>query len=202
MNIENYINSGIIEMYVMGVLSEEENREIRNLSTTSSKMSTEVERVSATLENYARANEKQPSPALKPLLMATLDYLDRIEKGEAPVTAPLLSKKMAAADFERWLKRADMQAPAEYDSAYAKIISHSPSCTTAIVWLKDGSPKEIHTDQFESFFILEGTCDIVVNDEVFQLYPGDQYTVPLHASHYVKVTSTVPCKLILERRAA
>lgn len=202
MNIENYINSGIIEMYVMGALSEDENQEVLKLADTYPEISVEVERVTTALENYARANEKQPSPALKPLLMATLDYLDRIEKGEAPLVAPILSKSTTINDFEKWLKRNDMQAPAEYDSSFAKIISYTPSCTTAIVWLKDGAPKEMHDDQFESFFVLEGSCDIIVNDEIFQLYPGDQYTVPLHATHYVRVTSAVPCKLILERRAA
>ncbi|HET6226441.1 MAG TPA: cupin domain-containing protein [Bacteroidia bacterium] len=202
MNIENYINSGIIEMYVMGALSDQEVLELKQLSTTHPEILNEIERVSTTLEGYAVASKKTPSPSVKPMLMATLDYLQRLENGEAPVVAPLLTKNTKAEDFAKWLERKDMQAPASYEESYAKIISHSPKCSTAIVWLKTGAPKEMHDDQYESFFILEGTCDIVVNNELFPLYPGDQFTVPLHASHYVKVTSAVPCKLILERRAA
>lgn len=202
MNIENYINSGIIEMYVMGVLNEKENQEVKLLSSTYPEISAEVERISITLENYAIANKKTPSPSVKPMLMATLEYMQRLENGEPFTIAPTLNKQTKAGDFAKWVERSDMQAPAEYNSSFAKIISHTPECSTAIVWLKEGSPKETHDNQLESFFILEGTCDIVVNNEVFPLYPGDQFTVPLHATHYVKVTSAVPCKLILERRAA
>jgi mannose-6-phosphate isomerase-like protein (cupin superfamily) len=202
MNIEEYINSGVIEMYVMGVLSDKENKEVTLLSKAYPEISAEVERVSITLENYALANAKTPGPSVKPLLMALLDYMHRFETGEIPTVAPALTKKTKAEDFAKWLERADMQVPAAYDSSFAKIISHTPECTTAIVWLKDGAPKETHENQLESFFILEGTCDIVVNNEVFSLYPGDQFTIPLRSTHYVKVTSTVPCKLILERKAA
>lgn len=202
MNIENYISSGIIEMYVMGVLSDEESQEVRQLSSTYPEISAEIGRVSSTLENYARVNEKSPSPSVKPFLMATLDYMKRIETGEVPAVAPALNKETKAVDFEKWLNRADMQAPEVYDGSFAKIISHTPTCSTAIVWLKNGAPKETHDNQFESFFILEGSCDVIVNNEMFQLFPGDQFTVPLHSTHYIRVTSSIPCKLILERKAA
>jgi mannose-6-phosphate isomerase-like protein (cupin superfamily) len=202
MDIEKYISSGVIEMYVMGVLAANEAEELKFLAAKHPEIDTEIERVSLTLESYASANAKTPGPDVKAMLMATLDYMQRMEKGEIPITAPALSKKTKKEDFSEWINREDMQAPAEFDRIFVKIISYTPQSSTAIVWLTDGSPEESHHHEYESFFILEGTCNIVINNEVHQLYPGDQLSIPLHSAHSVKVTSNIPCKLILERKAA
>ena len=202
MNTENYINSGIIELYVMGALPSDEAREVAHLASIHPEIHAEINKVSTTLESYALANAKTPSTIVKPMLMATLDYMQRLENGETPVAAPALDKYSKKEDFSQWLNREDMQAPATFDQTYIKIISYTPHFSTAIVWLKEGAPEETHTDEYERFFILEGSCDIHINGEIHQLYPGDQLTIPLHSSHTVTVTSKIPCKLILERKAA
>jgi mannose-6-phosphate isomerase-like protein (cupin superfamily) len=202
MNIEKYINSGVIEMYVMGALAADEAAELKLLSVQHPEIDAEIERVSLTLESYAAAHAKTPGPDVKAMLTATLDYLQRVENGETPVTAPALSNKTKKEDFLEWINRADMQAPAEYDRLFVKIISYTPQSSTAIVWLTEGSSEETHHHEYESFFILEGTCNIRINNDVHQLYPGDLLSIPLHLAHSVKVTSSIPCKLILERIAA
>lgn len=88
------------------------------------------------------------------------------------------------------------------DNIYAKIIGYTPEATTAIVWLKDYAPHEVHDNEYERFLIVEGTCDIIVEDQVNQLVPGDYFAIPLHKNHLVKVTSSIPCKVILQRVAA
>lgn len=202
MNIEKYISSGVIEMYVMGSLPAEEAAELELLATSHPEIDAEIERVSLTLESYVSANAKKPAPQVKAMLMATLDYMQRLETGETPVVVPALDKKTKKEDFSEWINRTDMQAPNEYEEIFVKLLSYRPGSTTAIVWLKTGSPEETHHNEYESFFILEGTCNIYINSEIHQLYPGDHLTIPLHASHSVKVTSDIPCKLILERKAA
>src|SRR6185295_9278590 len=142
------INSGIIELYVMGALSSEEENELIRLAIIHPEIQDEMERVSVTLESYARANEKTPGLAVKPMLMATLNYIQRLENGEIPVSAPALNKNTKAADFSQWINRSDMQAPNEFDQIFVKIISHTPQLSTAIVWLKDGAPEETHTHEY------------------------------------------------------
>ena len=201
MNTETYINSGIIEMYVMGALTSEEEKEVSLLAGKYTEIRNEIERVSSTLEAYVQQHAKTPAPEIKPVLMATFDFMQRMENGEKPVKAPLLTSRTRKDDFSEWLNHPDMQAPLEYAHTYVKLISYQPAHSTAIVWLKEGATEEVHTDEYESLFILEGSCDILINKEIYQLYPGDLLTIPLFASHSVKVTSTIPCKLILERRA-
>jgi mannose-6-phosphate isomerase-like protein (cupin superfamily) len=202
MNITEYINSGIIEMYVMGALPSEEAEEVARLATIHPEIKTEIDNISFTIEAYARSKAKTPGPLVKVMLMATIDYMNRLKDGEIPVIPPPLSKNSKKEDFKQWLERGDMQAPTNFDRSFVKLISYTPESSTAIVWLQEGSPEEIHTHEYESFLILEGSCDIHVQDQLYQLYPGDQLTIPLHAAHSVKVTSSTPCKFILERKAA
>ncbi len=202
MNIEKYINSGVIEMYVMGTLAAEEVAEVQLYATQYPEIKAEIERVADTLESYALSTPKTPGPETKATIMATLDYMQRLENGETPVKAPLLDKHTKKEDFLEWINRPYMQAPPDYDQVFLKIISFTPEVSTAIVWLNEGSPEETHHNEYESFFILEGTCDIIINDDIHQLYPGDYLCIPLHATHSVKVTSSIPCKLVLERKAA
>ncbi|MBK8606437.1 MAG: hypothetical protein IPN82_06270 [Chitinophagaceae bacterium] len=37
------------------------------------------------------------------------------------------------------------------------------------------APQEVHDDEHERFLILEGTCDIVVGNNIHQLVPGDYF---------------------------
>ncbi len=201
MTVEEYINSGIIEMYVMGALAPEEAHEVISFASKHPEVLIEIEDIRITLEAYAFSNCKSPGTIVKPLLLATLDYLDRLENGEVPVPVPLLSKSTTPQHFSEWIQRADMQLPEDFNDIYIKLIAYTSTVSTAIVWLNNQLPKETHHFETEHFLILEGTCTITVNDHEYHLYPGDQFTVPLHASHMVQITSAIPCKLILQRKA-
>jgi len=88
------------------------------------------------------------------------------------------------------------------EDVFARIIGYTEKAITAIVWLKEMAPQEVHDDEHERFLILEGTCDIVVGNNIHQLVPGDYFAIPLHSNHHIKVTSSIPCKVILQRVAA
>jgi mannose-6-phosphate isomerase-like protein (cupin superfamily) len=134
--------------------------------------------------------------------MATIDFMERMENGEQPSFPPILNKDSRLADFASWIDRDDMVLLSDAGDLYAKIIGYTPEVTTAIAWIKGNAPVETHDKEYEKFLIIEGTCDIVVEDTVYQLVPGDYFAIPLHKSHQVRVTSIIPCKVILQRIAA
>jgi quercetin dioxygenase-like cupin family protein len=113
----------------------------------------------------------------------------------------MLHEKSTIIDFDEWLNRTDM-VPKSSTDLFAKIIGYSAKATTAIVWIKDYAPQEVHDHEYEKFLIVEGTCNIIVGEEVHALIAGDYFSIPLHKSHLVQVTSTIPCKVILQRVAA
>ncbi len=199
-DLTTYIASGVLEMYVLGLTTEQESAELKNLSEKHEEIKTEIEAITSALEHYAVGPDFNPT--LKTFVMATIDYSERMLNGEHLSFPGILTKDSKITDFNEWLNRKDMTLPDDFDQAHAKIIAYSPQMTTAIVWLRTMSPPEIHSKEYEKFLIIEGSCNITIGDEVYKLKAGDFLEIPLFVTHNVMVTSKIPCTLILQRVAA
>lgn len=199
---QDYIQSGILEEFVLGLTSEAENAEVMQMASEHPQVMSEIAQISESLQHYAELQAPPLDPTIKPLLMATIDYMERLRCGEAPATPPLLRDGSLVSDFSQWIDRADMALPDDFEDFYAKLIGFTPECTTAIAWMRYGAPPETHDAQYEKFLVLEGSCDITIGTRVISLVPGDYLGIPLHETHSVKVTSAIPCKVILQRQAA
>ena len=201
MTNREFIESGILEQYVLGTASPDECKEVELRAAADPVIQQELDTICDTLEALAIENAIKPDPIIKPFLMAVINYTERIRNGEPVSEPPLLTAQSTLADYAEWLNRSDMVSP-KTEEVYAKIIGFSKDVTTAIVWLKTYAPQEVHDDEYERFLIVEGSCEIVVDDEVNKFVAGDYFQIPLHKKHFVKVTSSTPCKIILQRVAA
>jgi mannose-6-phosphate isomerase-like protein (cupin superfamily) len=200
--VQDYINSGILELYILGMTTEEENNEITKLASENIEMMNEIVAIENEILNASEDIAPEISPATKAMVMATIDYTERLNSGEEYVVAPLLSKNSKIEDFETWINRDNMQVSEDYETIDAKIISASPESATIIVWLKHGAPIEVHDKEYEHFLIVEGSCTITIGSDAHCLLPGDYLSIPLYIGHSVEVTSGFACKIILQRVAA
>ena len=201
MTSKQFIDSGILEQYVFGTASTTELEEVERMAAADPLIQSEINTICEALEIQAMANAIEPGPEVKLFLMAEINYTERLKNGEPVTTPPLLHQQSTIKDYADWLNRDDMRYEGT-ENLFAKIIGYTPEAVTAIVWIKENTPPEIHDDEYESFLIVEGTCDILVGDEINHLVPGDYFAIPLYKNHIVKVTSTTPCKIILQRMAA
>ncbi len=201
-NINEYINSGILEMYVLGLTSAEENSEVEKLAVSHSEINKEIEAISKALMIYSETSSNVIDPTVKPMIMATIDYTERLKAGEKVSLPPVLNDNSKISDFAEWLNRKDLDMPEEAEDIEIKIIGHQPTVMTAIVWIKNETPYEVHDHEYEKFLILEGTCDIITDNKIYSMVPGDYFSIPLHIGHTIKITSKTPCKVILQRIAA
>ena len=199
---QKLISSGILELYVLGQTSDLENKMVEKMAITHPEIRQEIDEIELALERMAMAQAVAPDPVVKPLLMASLDYIDRAKSGEVFSTPPFLTEQSTAADYAPWLDRNDMVLPADADDVFAKIIYANDKMMTAIVWIRQMAPQEVHDHEHERFLILEGSCDIYVEDVATSLKPGDYFEIPLHKDHRLVITSEYPCKAILQRSAA
>ena len=200
-NVADFIASGILEIYVLGQATAEEQQEVEQMAKLYPEVSTEMEEIGNALQRYKLSQAKEPSATIKPIIMAEIDYTIRLQNGEPVSNPPLLTVSSVIKDFEPWTSREDM-VPGEYEDIFLKLIYATKERTIGIVWLKKMAPEEVHRAEYESFLILEGTCDIAVGSSVYPMKPGDFLTIPLHMPHDVTVTSEFPCKVILQRVAA
>jgi anti-sigma-K factor RskA len=76
MNIQEYIESGIIENYVLGATTAGESAEVERMALEYPDIQTEIEAIRTSLENYAIQYEKEPPAFLKEKIMAGLFPID------------------------------------------------------------------------------------------------------------------------------
>jgi len=202
MDRNDILNSGLLELYAMGKLEGSEKLLLEISLENDPVLKKTLEEIEEVMMQLAMTYAIPPPLAAKPLLMAKIDYMERMKNGEILSPVPVLNHTSRAADFNTWLSRPDMVLPDDFDGMHARIIAQEEDKFTALVWLAHGAPDETHTAEHEKFLIIEGSCDITVGKEVNHLHAGDYFAIPLHVNHYVNVTSSVPCKIILQRVSA
>jgi mannose-6-phosphate isomerase-like protein (cupin superfamily) len=196
------IDSGLLELFAMGSLEGEELKRVQQAIKESPEVKAELREIEIALELYASLYKVDAEPTNKPLLLAQANYISRLEAGEKVSSPPDITTDSKVEDYKQWLDKEYLQKPPDFAGMHGYIIGATEEKTTLIVWLEHGAPDEIHTDELESFLIVEGTCNIIIGDETVAMKAGDTVKIPLHISHRVEVTSDIPCKVILERKAA
>ena len=90
MDIEAYIASGILEEYVLGNLSAEEQGAVQLMVETHPEVAAELEAVQKAMEAYVQANAVTPPSSVKAKLLASLEKEDDVEPiGQKPPTTTI-----------------------------------------------------------------------------------------------------------------
>lgn len=76
LNIKEYIQSGVLELYAAGALSVEETREVEAMAAKYAEVQTELTAIQDALVSYSASFKKNPKPELR---RAVLDKIDEIE---------------------------------------------------------------------------------------------------------------------------
>ncbi|TDB65789.1 anti-sigma factor [Arundinibacter roseus] len=92
MNTQAYIESGILEEYVLGVVSPQEKQEVECLSHIYPEVKAELTRLESTLESYALQHAQNPPRALKDKIFAQMEFASEDDITE---TEPVLVEESA-----------------------------------------------------------------------------------------------------------
>ena len=103
MTNKEFIESGILEQYVAGTASIAEQQEVEERAATDPTIREEIDAICETIELLAMKNAIAPDPIIRPFLMATINYTERLQNGEPVTEPPLLNEKSTPADYESWL---------------------------------------------------------------------------------------------------
>ena len=197
---EEFIASGILELYILEHTSLEENKEVEEMALVYPELLEHIKSIEISMEKHAAEIGVKPSSGVEPDLMSKIDLMKRLEDGEVLLDVPLLSPSSQISEYQQWINREDMVVDdIDFEGVVAKVIGHSRTAMTAIIWVRDMTPDETHTKVYERFLILEGTCKVDVEGDLHSLQSGDYFEIPLHKHHVVTVTSSIPCKAILQR---
>ena len=200
MNINEFIASGVIEDYCLGIASEEAVRQLEAYCQEYPGIQEEVEAVQQALNGYAQQFEQQARPELKAAILLEIDRIESEEQTTAPLLLSHFKEISADSDLDEWLHLTkELHPPEEFDIHLLPIYDDGKNLLF-VGWVNDHVPPEVHTDELESFFILEGSCECTVGDKKIRLQAGEYLSIPLYVNHHLRVTSDKPVKAILQRK--
>lgn len=92
MNIQAYIESGILEEYVLGTVSPQEKQEVECMSHIYPEIKEELMRTESALEQYALKHQTPPPASLKEMLFAQMNFdevTEEPESAESDISEPV-----------------------------------------------------------------------------------------------------------------
>ncbi len=187
MNLKPYIESGILEMYVLGLLAEDEQKGVGRMLLVYPALKAELSAIEEALEIYAQKNAITPNAATGKLTLARIANLQK-EKVMALNDLPLINEH---SDYQNWLKlKANLKPIILTDGLHTQVLQHTDQVTQMLIVAEVNIPDEVHDLEHESFLILEGQCNCMINGQSTIMGPGDFMAIPLHANHDVALIST------------
>ncbi len=181
-SISEFISSGIIELYCLGLTSEEETAKVVQMATQHKAVRDEIEQVNEALCSYAASLERKPAVKLRGQVLKNFD-----------IDTNLPARLYENSSVEYWNKYlADHQiaAPADFDPLHLADLPSNDKQITYAVWAKTGANvEETHDDEDEWLFILRGTCTMTINGKVSHHKAGDLISIPHNHLHKAEATS-------------
>ncbi|MGA0560465.1 cupin domain-containing protein [Larkinella sp. VNQ87] len=193
--VRDFIDSGILNEYCLGLLQPEEVLEVERMA----RLYPEVQKAIDQLLVSIKPSDLQQDIANKGLKGQILETLGQL--GEPPVfdlqCLPLIN---VYSDSEQWQRTLAGLSPApEFRNLYVYPLRNHDGVEQFILWARHEIRPERHHDEHESFLILEGECECRIGGETVRLKAGDFVRIPLKVEHTVRVVSPEPVKAVVQR---
>lgn len=89
-----------------------------------------------------------------------------------------------------------IKAPAPYDNIYSRPIASDSLSSSFVILIKKEVKKHRHANHSEQVYILEGEGEMSLGEKTFKVKKGDLIFIPKNTSHSLKVTSSVPVRVL------
>jgi mannose-6-phosphate isomerase-like protein (cupin superfamily) len=187
LNLQPYIDSGILELYALDALPDDEKKGVERMLTTYPQLKEELTAIELALENYAVSREITPPNYLEELVIESLLNLEK-EKAFDVDDLPLINR---FSDYRNWLPllKSFEELPLASDGRHLKVLRSDEKVTQILIISTTDIEEETHEDEHESFLILEGECKCTVGDKVRLMGAGDYMEIPLYELHDVTLVS-------------
>lgn len=189
------IESGLLEVYALGMASNEEADLVKNLLQSSDEARNELKAIQHSLEIYSEAFKSSPH------FHALKNQLTKQINSEA---LPVLDESSTVEEWLHLLDEKNIRLPNETSPIYFREISAISDYYTYVIWAKPGAviPDEIHDEQDEYLLICCGSCEMVVEGEKTFHEAGSFIHVTPNVQHFGKVTGNEMLLAIGQRRKA
>ncbi|HEY8931304.1 MAG TPA: cupin domain-containing protein [Mucilaginibacter sp.] len=186
MDIDQYIGSGILEAYCLGLLTGEEQADVLKITALYPEVKAELDAVELSFEQLANLTAVEPANHLKGRLLASIDF----GADDFSLSADDLPVLSASQSPQPWLDLFAHLIPEEpVDAFNVNVIRDDAIVQQMLITANTDAAEEEHSEFYEGLFILKGSCVCVIGGEVYALGPGDFVEMPLNTKHNVTLTT-------------
>jgi len=83
-----------------------------------------------------------------------------------------------------------------YDNVASQVMKSDSDFTSTVIWIKQEVKPHYHASHFEQVYVIEGTGQMLVDNNRFDVGPGDLINIPIGTIHALRVTSKLPMKVL------
>jgi len=181
MDIQKYIESGVLEQYCLGLLDETEQAYLIQMTMLYPAVKAELNAIELALEELSAIGAVEPANNLKQNILEAIGLDKELNIKDLPVLT-------RSADPKPWLKAfADLIPDEPVQDFTVNVIRDDAIVRQMLITGNTNVPEEEHGEFYEGLFVLKGRCECTVGDELFALDAGDFIEIPLHTRHDIKL---------------
>jgi mannose-6-phosphate isomerase-like protein (cupin superfamily) len=181
MDVQKYIESGVLEQYCLGLLDEGEQAYLIQMTMLYPEIKAELNATELAFEELSAIGAVEPPNNLKQNILAVIELGAELNINDLPVLSQ-------SADPGPWLKAFAHLIPDEpTEDLTVNVIRHDAVVQQMLMTGNTDVPEEEHGEFYESLFVLKGRCECTVGDELFTLGAGDFIEIPLNVKHDIKL---------------
>lgn len=197
MNTTELIESGIIELYVLGIAADEERALVEQFASDVT-VKKEIAAVRHSLTSYARATGSVMPPAeLKKRILSFIET----SVNNLP---PAITESSTPSEWISYLDQQKISVPSDFKGIYFLELPGNEDYYTYAVWGNEGGSveEELHNDHREYLFVCEGECELSIDGKATSYKKGDYIQIEPGVRHSAKVTGKELLLVIGQRRVA
>lgn len=198
MDYREYIESGILQDYCLGILPAAEQAKVEEVCRQHPEIKQELLQIQQSLEKQALENAVKPRAAVKGTIWAAMQ-LD--EKEQLSLTnLPVIDRYT---DSKKWLAMVQPLLPVELNEgeSFSLVLQDTGKVMQKVLKSRKNYDYEVHHDLVENLLVLEGECTCEIDGKDYHFVTGDLIEIPLHIVHNLRVT-TPHITLIVQHLAA
>lgn len=94
------------------------------------------------------------------------------------------------------LEHQSITPPDDFSTVFVHKVSEDSLSSTFIIFIKEKVAMHKHEFHSENVIVLEGTATMYLDGITYEIKPGDIIFIPKNTWHEVKVSSSIPLKVI------
>jgi mannose-6-phosphate isomerase-like protein (cupin superfamily) len=198
MDIKEYIYSGVLEEYCLGMLDEEQSAFVIEMSLLYPEVKRELDSIQTAFEYFAQDNAIEVNPRVRANIINALEH----GFSDTALNINNLPEIKKTSDLEAWINFVEPFMPVVVEDIYMHILHADDKIKQTLVVSRIDVREESHSDVFESLLILHGECACTIGDKTIQMEAGDYIDIPLHTDHDVKILSPYVVAIVQHKAVA